>query len=263
VATPLLVRDDPPDAEQAVAQLLRAIGEDPSREGLERTPERVAKAMTFLNSGASKTPLDVLNGAIFTESSEGMVLVQDIEFYSLCEHHLLPFHGHAHIAYLPAGRVVGLSKLPRLLDVFARRLQVQERLTDQVARAVQTAIEPRGVAVRLEAAHFCMMMRGVQKQESLTMTSSFLGAFQRDMALRQEFYSALGAGAAPTPGGPRESRPESVAPRTLSAAGGREPHSDAPLPPSRIGVFTGESPPVPRGKYPQRVGPRPRREGGD
>jgi len=259
VATPIPVRDDPPDAERAVAQLLRAIGEDPSREGLERTAERIAKAMAFLNSGASKTPLDVLNGAIFTESYEGMVLVQDVRFFSLCEHHLLPFHGRAHIAYLPAGRVIGLSKLPRLLDVFARRLQLQERLTDQVARAVQAAIEPRGVAVRLEAAHFCMMMRGVEKQESLTMTSSFLGAFQRDMALRQDFYSALGEGAARTPGGPRESR---LDPRTLSAAGGREPHSDAPLPPSRIGVFTGDSPPVPRGTYPGRVGPRPRRHRG-
>jgi len=175
----MFVRDDHPSAEKAIAQLLRSIGEDPDREGLQKTPARVARAMAFLNSGASQSPLDVLNGAIFTETYEGMVLVQDIEFYSLCEHHLLPFHGRAHVAYLPAGRVIGLSKLPRLLDVYARRLQVQERLTDQVARAVQQAIEPRGVAVRLEAAHFCMMMRGVEKQQSLTMTSSFLGAFDR------------------------------------------------------------------------------------
>ncbi len=230
---PLIVRDDHPSAEAAVALLLRAIGEDPDREGLKKTPERVAKAMTFLNSGASKTPLEVLNGAVFAETCEGMVLVRDIAFYSLCEHHLLPFHGRAHIAYVPAGRVIGPSRLPRLLDVLARRLQAQERLTDQVARAVQSAIEPRGVAVRLEAAHLCTVMRGVAKRESITMTSSFLGAFQRDMALRQEFYSALGAAPTPAP----------------------------PVPPTRIGVFTSEPTSVPRGKYPQRVGPRPRPSG--
>lgn len=240
--------------------LLRAIGEDPGREGLERTPERVAKAMAFLNSGACRIPLDVLNGAVFTETFKGMVLVQDIGFYSLCEHHLLPFHGRAHIAYLPAGRVIGLSRLPRLLDVFARRLQVQERLTDQVARAVQSAIEPRGVAVRLEAAHVCMMMRGVEKQESITMTSSFLGAFQRDMALRQEFYSALGAAPTPAPGRLREARSE-IASLRLSASAELEPIPAPSVPSTRIGVFTGESTSVPRGKYPQRVGARPRLRG--
>lgn len=257
MATPMIVRDDS-SAEKAVASLLRAIGEDPDREGLERTPERVARAMSFLNSGASQAPLDVLNGAIFREPYRGMVLVQDIEFYSLCEHHLLPFHGRAHIAYLPAGRVLGLSKLPRLLDVFARRLQVQERLTDQVARAVQQAIEPRGVAVCLEAVHFCMMMRGVEKQESITLTSSFLGAFDRDMSLRQEFYSALGSGKNPLPTSlePRETRrPRAVepplAPAGPGARAGSRPHPD------RVGVFTGASRAVPRGKYPRRVGPRP------
>jgi GTP cyclohydrolase I len=255
----MMVRDDPPSAERAVSELLRAIGEDPSRQGLERTPERVAKAMAFLNSGASKVPSDVLHGAIFTQAHEGMILMQDISFYSLCEHHLLPFYGRAHIAYLPAGRVIGFSKLPRLLDVFARRLQLQERLTDQVADAVQTAIEPRGVAVRLEAAHFCMMMRGVEKQEALTMTSSFLGAFRRDMARRQEFYSALGANPAPMPPGPRESATGIAAPP--SDNGGSEPHTEVPSSPARIGVFTGAATRVPRGKYPQRVGPRPRREG--
>jgi GTP cyclohydrolase IA len=260
VATPMMVRDEVPSAERAVALLLRAIGEDPSREGLERTPERVAKAMAFLNSGASKTPLDVLKGAVFTESYKGMVLAQDIEFYSLCEQHLLPFHGRAHIAYLPTGRVIGLSRLPRLLDVFARRLQVQERLTDQVARAVQSAIEPRGVAVRLEAAHLCMTMRGVEKQESITMTSSSLGAFQRDMALRQQFYSALGAAPTPAPDRPREVRSEIVSLRR-SASAELEPSPAPPALPTRMGVFTGESTSVSRGKYPQRVGPRPRLRG--
>jgi GTP cyclohydrolase I len=141
--------------------MLQAIGEDPDREGLRRTPERVAKAMADLTSGMNQAMADVLNGAIFTQEYDQMVLVKDIEFYSLCEHHLLPFQGKAHIAYLPNGRVVGLSKLPRLLEIYARRLQLQERLTHQVAGAIQEALRPRGVALMLEAAHFCMMMRGV------------------------------------------------------------------------------------------------------
>ena len=177
--------------ENAVATLLRAIGEDPSREGLLKTPERVAKSLAFLTSGADKTMADVLNGAIFTEDYDQMVLVKDIEFYSLCEHHMLPFFGKAHIAYLPAGRVVGLSKLPRLLEVYARRLQVQERLTQQVAWAIQEALRPRGVAVMLEAAHFCMMMRGVEKQNSKTVTSALLGEFRESPPLRSEFLSAV------------------------------------------------------------------------
>jgi GTP cyclohydrolase I len=254
VATHMIVREERPDAEAAVARLLRAIGEDPEREGLAKTPERVAKALAFLNSGASRSPLDVLNGAIFKESYQGLVLVRDIEFHSLCEHHLLPFFGRAHIAYLPAGRVIGLSKLPRLMDVYARRLQVQERLTEQVARAVQQSIQPRGVAVRVEAAHFCMMMRGVEKQESLTITSCFLGDFRRDVDLRQEFFAAL-------------QRPETA------AHGRRESHpahavgfpsrDETPADPSRgtgarrIGVFTETPRAVPRGKYPRRVGRRP------
>jgi len=248
----MFVRDDHPSAEKAIAQLLRSIGEDPDREGLQKTPARVARAMAFLNSGASQSPLDVLNGAIFTETYEGMVLVQDIEFYSLCEHHLLPFHGRAHVAYLPAGRVIGLSKLPRLLDVYARRLQVQERLTDQVARAVQQAIEPRGVAVRLVAAHFCMMMRGVEKQQSLTMTSSFLGAFDRDLSLRQEFLASLRGPAERVPAGPRAAGPSTAAPESPSAATATTPDA------GRTGVYSPPAPPVARGKYPQRVGPRPR-----
>jgi len=180
-----------PVAEEAVAELLWAIGEDPGREGLRRTPERVAKALAFLNSGARKSPSDVLNGAIFKESYRGIVLVRDIEFYSLCEHHMLPFHGRAHLAYLPAGRVIGLSKLPRLLDVFARRLQVQERLTQQVARAIDRAIRPRGVAVVLEASHFCMMMRGVEKQESRTITTAFLGEFERNAEMRRDLLASV------------------------------------------------------------------------
>jgi GTP cyclohydrolase I len=263
VATSIAVREDRPDAAAAlVARLLSAIGEDPEREGLQKTPDRVAKALAFLTSGASKNPLDVLNGAIFKEAYEGLLVVRDIEFYSLCEHHLLPFFGRAHIAYLPAGQVIGLSKLPRLLDVYARRLQVQERLTDQVARAVQQAIRPRGVAVRIEAAHFCMMMRGVEKKESMTMTSSFLGEFKRDMSLRQEFLGALGEG--PTLEGPRTLREirtaaDASTPIPRSASSRVEAGSGLPAEGRRIGVLTDAPRPVARGKYPQRVGPRPSR----
>jgi GTP cyclohydrolase I len=176
---------------EAVATILHAIGEDPRREGLRRTPQRVAGALTYLTSGSGKTAADVLQGAVFTEDYDEMVLVKDIEFYSLCEHHLLPFYGQAHIAYLPAGRVLGLSKLPRLLDVYARRLQVQERLTQQVAEALQEALRPRGVAVLVEAVHLCMMMRGVEKQHSKTVTSALCGEFRSSPALRNEFLSAV------------------------------------------------------------------------
>ncbi len=182
--------------EEAVTNILYAIGENPDREGLIKTPERVAQSFAYLTSGSSKTMADVLNGAIFTEDYDQMVLVKDIEFYSLCEHHMLPFYGKAHMAYLPAGRVVGLSKLPRLLEVYARRLQVQERLTQQVAWAIQEALRPRGVAVMLEAAHFCMMMRGIEKQNSKTVTSALLGEFRDSPALRAEFLSAVRGSAA-------------------------------------------------------------------
>jgi GTP cyclohydrolase I len=177
---------------ESVRNMLSAIGEDPDREGLRRTPERAAKAFTELTLGKGQTMADVLNGAIFTQEYDQMVLVKDIEFYSLCEHHLLPFHGKAHIAYLPNGRVVGLSKLPRLLEIYARRLQLQERLTQQVAGAIQEALRPRGVAVMLEAAHFCMMMRGVEKQNSKTVTVALLGEFRGSHLLRNEFFSAVG-----------------------------------------------------------------------
>ena len=175
----------------SVHSILRAIGEDPAREGLRRTPERAAKAWNELTAGTNLTLADVLNGAIFKQEYDQMVLVKNIEFYSLCEHHLLPFHGKAHIAYLPAGRVIGLSKLPRLLDVYARRLQLQERLTQQVAEAVQEAIGPKGVAVMVEAAHFCMMMRGVEKQHSTTTTWAFLGELRDNAQLRNEFMTAV------------------------------------------------------------------------
>lgn len=184
-----------PRAEDAVENLLLSLGEDPSREGLQRTPERVAKAMRFLTAGYDVAPRDVLNGAVFEESYRGLLLVKDIEFYSLCEHHMLPFHGVAHIAYLPAGKVIGLSKLPRLLEIYARRLQVQERLTVQVADALDEVLRPRGVAVILEASHFCMMMRGVQKQNSTTTTMELRGGFQDDPRLRQELFAALGRNA--------------------------------------------------------------------
>jgi GTP cyclohydrolase I len=175
----------------ATSDVLAALGENLDREGVRRTPQRMAKALAYLTGGTTMTTKDVLNGAIFTERYDQMVLVKDIEFYSLCEHHVLPFHGRAHIAYLPAGKVVGLSKLPRLLDVYARRLQVQERLTQQVAEALQEALNPRGVAVMVEAAHFCMMMRGVEKQNSTTVTSALLGVFRDDPALRNEFLQAV------------------------------------------------------------------------
>jgi GTP cyclohydrolase I len=178
---------------ESVRTMLQAIGEDPDREGLRRTPERAAKAMADLTSGMNQAMADVLNGAIFTQEYDQMVLVKDIEFYSLCEHHLLPFHGKAHIAYLPNGRVVGLSKLPRLLEIYARRLQLQERLTQQVAGAIQEALRPRGVAVMVEAAHFCMMMRGVEKQNSKTVTVALLGEFRDSQLLRSEFFGAVGA----------------------------------------------------------------------
>jgi GTP cyclohydrolase I len=186
--------ETPPQTEMitdAVKRILYAVGEDPSREGLRRTPERAARAWGDLTAGMNLTLADVLNGAIFKQEYDQMVLVKNIEFYSLCEHHLLPFHGKAHIAYLPAGRVIGLSKIPRLLDVYARRLQLQERLTQQVAEGIQEAVGPRGVAVMVEAAHFCMMMRGVEKQHPTTATWAFLGEFRDNGQLRSEFMSAV------------------------------------------------------------------------
>jgi len=170
-----------------VRQQLALVGEDPEREGLVRTPERVAKAMSFLTSGYAVTVDDVVGSALFEEEHENMVMVRDIELYSLCEHHMLPFFGKAHVAYIPNGKIVGLSKLPRIVEIFARRLQVQERLTEQVAKAIEEVLAPRGVGVVIEAFHMCMMMRGVEKQNSRTITSALRGVFRDDAKTRDEF----------------------------------------------------------------------------
>jgi len=180
-----------PEKEGLIRNLLSSLGEDPNREGLRRTPLRVAKAMDFLTSGYHATVEEVIKGAVFTEDCREMVVVRGIEFYSLCEHHMLPFFGHAHVAYLPKGKVVGLSKIARVVDVFARRLQVQERLTNQVADALIDALDPHGVAVVMEASHTCMMMRGVQKQNSTTVTSAMRGTFEEDPRTRAEFMGFI------------------------------------------------------------------------
>jgi GTP cyclohydrolase I len=172
-----------------VREQLSIIGEDPEREGLRRTPHRVATAMEWLTRGYREDVKTMVGKAIFAEPHENMVMVRDIELYSLCEHHLLPFFGRAHIAYVPAGRIVGLSKLPRIVDVFARRLQVQERLTEEIAQAIEDVLKPRGVGVVIEAAHLCMMMRGVEKQSSKTITSAVRGIFRSDPRTREEFLS--------------------------------------------------------------------------
>jgi GTP cyclohydrolase I len=170
-----------------VRQQLALLGEDPEREGLVRTPARVAKAMEFLTGGYAMSLEGVVGDALFQEEHENMVMVRDIELYSLCEHHMLPFFGKAHIAYIPNKRIVGLSKLPRIVEMFARRLQVQERLTEQVAKAIEEVLEPRGVGVVVEAFHMCMMMRGVEKQNSRTITSALRGVFREDGKTRDEF----------------------------------------------------------------------------
>ena len=172
-------------------ELLRRMGEDPDRDGLRRTPERMERSTAFLTRGYTMTIEAVLHDALFDVDYDEMVIVKDIEFYSQCEHHLLPFFGKAHVAYVPAGKVIGLSKLPRVVDVFARRLQVQERLTRQIADAIVDAIQPQGVAVILEAQHMCMMMRGVEKQHSHTTTSAMLGVFKTQMQTRNEFLSLI------------------------------------------------------------------------
>lgn len=171
--------------------VLSLINEDPTREGLLKTPERAAKAMQYLTHGYDLDPKEILTGALFKEDYSEMVLVKDIEVYSMCEHHILPFFGKAHVAYIPNGQVVGLSKIPRVVDAFARRLQVQERLTDQILHCIQDTLQPLGVAVVIEAAHMCMMMRGVQKQNSVTTTSAFTGEF-KNVETRTEFLNLLG-----------------------------------------------------------------------
>jgi GTP cyclohydrolase I len=175
------------------AAILAELGEDPNREGLLKTPERVAKAMQFLTNGYAQNPDEIINSAIFHEDYSEMVLVKDIEVYSMCEHHMLPFFGKAHIAYIPDGKIVGLSKIPRVVDAFARRLQVQERLTIEIRDSIQRTLAPKGVAVVLECAHMCMQMRGVQKQNSVTTTSAFTGLFLNNDATRKEFINLVQA----------------------------------------------------------------------
>jgi GTP cyclohydrolase I len=177
--------------EDLYRQILHELGEDPEREGLANTPRRAAEAMRFLTSGYRQDVQKALNGAIFEEPYEDMVIVRDIEFYSICEHHILPFVGKAHVGYLPAGKIVGISKLARLVDIFARRLQVQERMTVQIASALEEALQPRGVGVIVEARHMCMMARGVQKQSSKVTTSEMRGTFRSDRRTREEFLNLL------------------------------------------------------------------------
>ncbi len=182
---------DKKEIERSIKLILNQIGEDPNREGLLRTPHRVAKSYEFLTSGYKKDIDKVLNGAIFHEKYDEMVLVKNIDFYSLCEHHMLPFYGRVHIAYIPNGKIVGLSKIPRIVDVYARRLQVQERMTQQIADTINKYLEPQGVAVVSEAFHMCMMMRGVQKQNSSATTSAVHGIFKEDARTRTEFLDLI------------------------------------------------------------------------
>ncbi len=178
--------------EEHVRAMLEALGEDPEREGLLRTPLRVAKALEFMTAGYAQDVRQVLNGAIFEEKYSEMVIVKDIDLYSMCEHHMLPFFGKAHVAYIPHGKIVGLSKIPRIVEVFSRRLQVQERLTQQIADTLYETLNPDGVGVVIEARHMCMMMRGVEKQNSVATTSAMLGAFRNDQKTRQEFLTLIG-----------------------------------------------------------------------
>ena len=178
--------------EDITRELLKEIGEDPSREGLLRTPSRVAKAWSFFSGGYNQDLDSIINNAIFNEEAKDMVVVRDVEFFSLCEHHLLPFFGRAHVAYLPSGKVVGLSKIPRIIDMFSRRLQIQERLTRQIAETIMDILDPVGVAVIMEGQHMCMQMRGVEKQNSLATTSSMLGKFRESDRTRTEFLSIIG-----------------------------------------------------------------------
>ena len=176
---------------ESVRAILSGLGEDPEREGLQRTPERVEKALKFLTGGYTENIPKLVNGALFSVDYDEMVIVKDIEFFSMCEHHMLPFYGKAHVAYIPDGKVIGLSKIPRIVDVFARRLQVQERMTQEIAQTLMEILKPKGVAVACEAQHFCMMMRGVEKQHSATVTSAMLGEFRERKETRDEFLSLI------------------------------------------------------------------------
>ncbi|MGH0032153.1 MAG: GTP cyclohydrolase I FolE [Myxococcota bacterium] len=185
------MNDDNDPLRPLVASMLKELGEDPGRDGLQRTPLRVARSMRFLTSGYHQDPQEILNDALFDVTYDEMVMVKDIEFYSLCEHHMLPFFGRIHVAYVPNGKVVGLSKIPRLVEMYARRLQVQERLTTQIAETLEDVLEPKGVAVVGEAIHLCMMMRGVEQQNSSAVTSSMRGAFKSDSKTRNEFMDLI------------------------------------------------------------------------
>jgi GTP cyclohydrolase I len=178
--------------EQLIRQLLVELGEDPEREGLQQTPARVAKAYRFFTSGYDKDVAEVVGGAIFEEDYNEMVVCKDVDFFSLCEHHMIPFFGRAHVAYIPNGKILGLSKLARIVEMYSRRLQVQERLTRQIARSIQDIVQPLGVAVVLEGTHLCMVMRGVEKQNSSTITSAMIGEFDRNASTRAEFFSLIG-----------------------------------------------------------------------
>ncbi len=186
------LEDDLVPLATAVSTILTEVGEDPAREGLVRTPARVARALKFLTSGYSADTTALINEAVFEDACDEMVIVRDIEVFSLCEHHLLPFHGRCHVGYLPKGRIIGLSKIPRLVDAFARRLQVQERLTHDIAASLMGALRPHGVAVVIEAVHLCMAMRGVEKQGSKAITSAMVGCFRSDRACRSEFLGLIG-----------------------------------------------------------------------
>ncbi|MEW6083866.1 MAG: GTP cyclohydrolase I FolE [Chloroflexota bacterium] len=184
-------------ATRIIRELIAAVGEDPEREGLKNTPDRVARMYTELLSGYTAEPERIVNGALFDINYDEMVIVRDIEFYSLCEHHMLPFIGRAHVAYIPAGKVIGLSKIPRIVDMYARRLQIQERMTRQIADFVQTTLQPQGVAVVVEAMHMCAMMRGVKKHDARMTTSAMHGSFRANMATRQEFLDNISRGSKP------------------------------------------------------------------
>ena len=185
------MNETPDPIEPLVTTLLKELGEDPGRAGLERTPQRVAKALRYFCQGYAQDPLAILNGALYDVSYDEMVIVRDIDFYSLCEHHILPFFGRVHVAYVPNGRVVGLSKIPRLVEMFAQRLQVQERMTTAIAETLEKVLEPKGVAVVVESIHLCMMMRGVKQQNAFAITSSLRGEFEKDSKTRSEFMELI------------------------------------------------------------------------
>lgn len=184
-------RSDTPKTERLIRELLSELGENPEREGLKKTPMRVSKMFEFLTKGYREDVKAVLNGAVFKEEYSEMVIVRDIDFFSLCEHHLIPFYGKVHVAYIPSGKIIGLSKIPRIVEVFARRLQVQERMTQQIAQTLYDHLNPQGVGVVVEARHLCMIMRGVEKQNSIATTSSMLGTFRDDVKTRSEFLTLI------------------------------------------------------------------------